>query len=457
MRRLAITLLLGSMLSLLASAIAGAQEPEASDLPPVDVMQVHGLFDEIVVDSIEQAIARSEANGAQALILQMDSEGAVVSRARMTQLLDRIVTSKLPIAVWVGPARGARAYGLPAQLFAVADATGMVPGSRIGYAGDPLTVSTGAAVFPGTADEVLRSGSLSFSDARAAGLFELPATDEGLPTVRSMVGALDGFTAKGTTLRTIASTIDADGTAQASYTLVRFSEMGQFADLMHTVASPAIAYLLFVIGLCLLVFEFFTAGVGIAGVIGAICVILGCYGFAALPTRGWAIGLLIASIVAFAVDTQVGIPRLWTALGTLLFVPASWFLYRDVAGANLRVPWLTLIVGIAGVLLTFIVGMPSMVRTRFATPTIGREWMIGHEGTAFHDIDPSGVAEVAGAKWRARVNRSTPLHAGDALRVVAIDGVTLDVEPLEGAARDYRERRGKHADPATSSAAGVAD
>ena len=94
-------------------------------------------------------------------------------------------------------------------------------------------------------------------------------------------------------------------------------------------------------------------------------------------------------------------------------------------------------------MLTFIVGMPSMVRTRFATPTIGREWMIGELGAAATSIDPDGVAVVSGARWRARTNRATPIAAGDAVRVVAIDGVTLEVEPLEGAARDYRERRAR--------------
>ena len=98
---------------------------------------------------------------------------------------------------------------------------------------------------------------------------------------------------------------------------------------------------------------------------------------------------------------------------------------------------------IAGVLLTFIVGMPSMVRTRFSTPTIGREWMIGSMGSAVGAISPEGVAQVGEAKWRARTNRATPIEAGGELRVVAIDGVTLEVEPAEGGARDYRERRPK--------------
>jgi membrane-bound serine protease (ClpP class) len=85
-----------------------------------------------------------------------------------------------------------------------------------------------------------------------------------------------------------------------------------------------------------------------------------------------------------------------------------------------------------------------MVRARFATPTIGRDWMIGEEGEARTAVSPEGVVEVRGAPWRARTNRATPIHAGDPVRVAAIDGLVLDVEPLTGAARDYRERRSSH-------------
>ena len=96
------------------------------------------------------------------------------------------------------------------------------------------------------------------------------------------------------------------------------------------------------------------------------------------------------------------------------------------------------IAGIGGVMLTYIVGMPSMTRTRFATPTIGRDWMIGSEGTVVSAVAPDGIVRVGDAEWRARTNRATPVEAGDTIRVVAIDGITLEVEPLEGAARDYR-------------------
>ena len=457
MRRLAITILIAPLVGMAALSLlspsahastpptTGADDTEAVDasqLAPVDVLQVSGIFDKIVVRSIEDAIDRAESTGAEALILQLTSRGAVVSDAEMTSLLQRVADAKVPIGIWVGPSRSARAYGLPAQLMAVADVTAMVGGSRIGYISDPLIVNGEPISFgPATADLV--DGSMSFNEARAAGALKLDTTDQGVPTVRNMVLAMDGKTIDGHEVNTVVKQLDDKGEEQNVSTPPVFNGLGLFEEVLHTVASPPMAFLLFVIGMALLIFEFFTAGVGIAGGVGAACVVLGCYGLTALPTRPAAVVLLVLSMLAFAVDVQVGIPRLWTGVGIVLFIIGAWYLYEPVPGNDLRLGWITLIVAVAGVMLAFIVGMPSMVRTRFATPTIGREWMIGHEGTATTSIDPEGVALVSGARWRARTNRATPISAGSGLKVVAIDGVTLEVEPETGAARDYRERRVK--------------
>src|SRR5439155_24738537 len=107
--------------------------------------------------------------------------------------------------------------------------------------------------------------------------------------------------------------------------------------------------------------------------------------------------------------------------------------------------WVTLVAGVIGTTVAMLAGMPAMVRTRFSTPTIGREWMIGEEGEARTAVDPEGVVLVRGAPWRARTNRATPLAVGDPVRVAGIEGLVLEVEPLVGAARDHRDRRGPSA------------
>ena len=146
-------------------------------------------------------------------------------------------------------------------------------------------------------------------------------------------------------------------------------------------------------------------------------------------------------MLAFAVDVQVGIPRFWTGVGDRRHGHRQRVAVRAAARGDAAA-----VVDHAARrhrrhVLAFVVGMPSMVRTRFATPTIGREWMIGELGEVVVAVDPDGVVKVGDGTWRARTNRATPVAVGAPVRVVAIDGVTLEVEPLEGAARDYRERR----------------
>jgi membrane-bound serine protease (ClpP class) len=424
--------------SFLAAGSASAAS-DSTKLAPVDVVEVSGLVDSIVADNIVSSLERSQTNGAQAVILQVNTRGAVIGRERMTELLTTIAESKVPVAIWVGPS-GARAYGLPAQMLAVADVTAMAPGTRIGRTGTLLTVNEKQLSF-GMADDELHDGSLGFLDARKKNVLKFSTDDRGVPVLRNMLYALDGLKVRGTTLDTVADVLDAKGQVSREATTVRFFKLGLVPRLLHTVASPPSAYLMLTIGLALLIFEFFTAGIGVGALVGAVCLILGCIGVGALPMSGVGVGLLLAAMVAFAIDVQVGVPRFWTGLGLFFYTVASFTMFRSVDGLTMRPSWITLLVGIGGIALTFIAGMPSMVRTRFATPTIGRENLVGATGVAVGDINPIGIVMVDGAKWQARTNRATPLSANDAVRVAAIDGITLQVEPLEGAAKDYREAR----------------
>ena len=235
-----------------------------------------------------------------------------------------------------------------------------------------------------------------------------------------MVDALDGYEYDGVALRTTESRCDRRRHARRDTIAVVGSPSSSLVDqLFHTVASPPVRYLLLLIGLALLIFEFFTAGVGIAGVVGATCLGPRLHRPRRAAGAGWAVGLIVAW-------------RCWRSRSTCRWAcracgPASassarsspaWWLFEPLPGASLRPSWITLLAGIGGVLLTFVVGMPSMVRTRFATPTIGREWMIGELGDVVEAVDPDGVVSVRDAKWRARTNRATPVPVGEQVRVV---------------------------------------
>ena len=426
----------------LAVTPAAAQDDPQFDgaaVAPVDVLQVDGFIDPVVASEISDAVTDLATNGSQALVLQVNSRGVVIDDEEFTDLLATIADAPRPVAVWVGPT-GARLLGGAVHLLSVADVSGMAPGAEVGYLDtsidNPIAATDPAAV---AALESLIGRSVGLSDARALGVFRQRISDEGIATIANMLDALDGYEGDGIVLETTEEQITDDGTVQRTTTAVpRFSKPGLIDQLFHTVASPPVAYLLLLVGLGLLLFEFFTAGVGVAAVVGIVSTLLSAYGLDVLPARGWAVALLVAATVAFAIDVQVGLPRVWTGIGITSTIVGSLWLFEPLPGTSLRPSWLTLIAGIGGVMLTYIVGMPSMTRTRFATPTIGRDWMIGSEGTVVSAVAPDGIVRVGDAEWRARTNRATPVEAGDTIRVVAIDGITLEVEPLEGAARDYR-------------------
>ena len=271
MRRLAIALLTTAAGLSLFSGDINAQDnqdgndptpdtvvtPGGATIAPVDVLQVSGFMDDILISEIRTAIERADKSGAQALILQVNSDGTVVDDNVVEALLEDIATAPVPIGVWVGPT-GSRFYGPAAQMLAVADVTGMAPGARVGYFGVPLSPPSAEIDF-GIAEETLRNGSVGLSEARALDIFRQRISDEGIPTVTSMLQAMNGYEEAGVVLVTTEQVVTDDGNTRFdTVAIVRFSKLSLIDQLFHTVASPPVAYLLLLTGLALLVFEFFT-------------------------------------------------------------------------------------------------------------------------------------------------------------------------------------------------------
>jgi len=146
----------------------------------------------------------------------------------------------------------------------------------------------------------------------------------------------------------------------------------------------------------------------------------------------------MVAMFGYAVDIQTGVPRAWTMIATTCLVVGSVGLYDGVG-----MSWITLGLGLLGTTVAMAAGMPAMVRTRFSTPTIGRDWMVGESGEAVDSVDPEGTVRVREAVWKARTNRATPIAAGTPILVVAVEGLWLEVAPEEGGARDYRSRAPK--------------
>ena len=482
MRLGAAVLLTGAFAGLLTGPASAHDDPEIPHVIPDDpatphiagearprqivVVEVHGLIDPIMASYIKRQLVTAMGLHAVGVVLQIDSAGTTLDDAELVELLDSVRLAHAPVGAWVGPS-GAQALGGAAHLVTTADFAAIAPGGRIGeftaveglvhahaprrdsqpgadtsatgthgtdvreagagdrHSHDSDGLHSGTSVRYYDADTAMGAG-LTHSTAPVIGEFLFAMSDAGvLPPISQNVTTEDG----------VAQRVPADDV------VVSFVRLPLLDGLFHAVASPAVAYLLLVAALSLLLLDFYTGGIGIAAVVGAACGLLTAFGLGTLDIRPWALTLLVAGFVAFAVDLQTGVPRFWTVTGSAAVLAGSLTLFGEHS-----LSWIPLLVGLVGVGVFMLSGLPALVRTRYGTATVGREWLIGVEGTAVTDIAPDGTVEVHGAQWRARVNRLTPLEAGEPMRVSGLSGVVLEVEPLEGAAVDYRELRRSRAD-----------
>tara|TARA_B100001741_G_scaffold165381_1_gene136672 strand:+ start:651 stop:1826 length:1176 start_codon:yes stop_codon:yes gene_type:complete len=372
---LLITLILGySLLS--AQQLQGQENQESLNPGYVEVFEVSGLLDDVLASALENSIIDAQNNGANALILQMNSKQAVISNQRLVALGQAFLDSSIPIEVWVGPS-GSTAQGKVAQLALLSDSLGVSIGSSIGKTGEYVFSSMELNSSYQEKIKILRSSTLQWNEAIEANLVQCDRVEidelgktltekEQLarcanPTLGDFLVNRDSF---------VSEVIQTDdGPRLSPLTKTKINRLNLIDQLMHTVASPPITYLLLISGLALLLFEFFSIGIGIAGVIGAISVALSAYGLTILPFRPWALLLIIFSMLAFAIDIQTVVPRVWTLIGQIMFTIGTIFLYYEV---NVEMSWIPMSVGIIGVLVLMARGMPIMIRGRFATTQIDR-------------------------------------------------------------------------------------
>ena len=399
------------------NALAESISTPTEDVKSVVVVEASGLMDPVMVRMMQRTLEEVDTTKTIALVFQINISGSVVEEEKIVALGKAISSSPIPISFWIGPS-GSRAKGPITELALISGDIGISPGSKIGKIGQSILSSNSSEAHK---NFDLNEKTFNYEEAVEKGIARSS------PVLLEHLVGLEGFEVIS----------DVDSGEIKPLTQTRFEEMDPPDQFFHSVGSPAITHLLFLAGMGLLVFELYTAGVGIAGVLGALCLLLGFYGLAVLPSNPWGIALLIFSMFSFAVDIQTGVPRFWSGVATISLVVGSLLLFD-----GLSLSWLTLLFGILLTVSCMSAGMPAMIRTRFATPTIGREWIVGELGMALEEINPNGTVEVKGAIWKAQTNRATPIKVNDEIRVAAVDGFWLDVEPLEGAARDYRERKG---------------
>lgn len=414
MRRLLLAVFL---LVLAVPLVASAQSDQPGRL---DVIDISGVLDRQAVTFISDTIRQVADEGSQAVIIEISSPGVVSAAPDFEALRALIASPPVPVAMWVGPAP-AVAYGGVLDLLAASQIPAAAPGARIGLAEPTLVADRNDTA---TDLPVALSESILTVSGPVEGLVE-----ELSPAISQLIQDMDGRVVDLADGPHTLSTLVAGPNGTVEPVPVVFHKPGFWSRFLRLAITPEAAFLFLAAGLAIAAFEFYAIGPGIAAAMAAISLFLASYGIWSLPVRWWAMGLTLMAWWALTYAYQRGGAAILTGFGAvLMLVGGLW--YVDGAPQLEMNPIVTLVI-VAVVILFYTVAMPTVARSRFSTRTIGRDHLIGAQGVALVDFDPDGEVEVAGARWKAAAHREAGIERGDTVRIAEVDGLVLEVEPVD--------------------------
>ncbi|HCP60862.1 MAG TPA: hypothetical protein DIU14_00060 [Actinobacteria bacterium] len=415
----------------LATPFARATGPsEGPASPGVDVVKVQGVIDPALSAYVRGSIKQAQDRAAT-VILQVDSRGAYGDEA--VQLAKVIRSAGVPVVAWVGPS-GARAEGGALFLVYASSFVAIAPGAGIGPArpfdlavrasresasavrtnATELTTVTGGAGVPRTAIRRLVDGAQmpaqTALDSHAAAL--------AAPDIPTLLHDLNG-------LRIVTPTGPVTLRTQAVGVSLRFHEIGFVQRLLHAVSTPTAVYVLLVLGLWGVAFEFTQSGVGMAGIAGGVALALAIYGLTVIPFAVLGLAFVLGGTLLQALDVLIRRVGVVTIAGTALFAVGSVQAWHGVSTEIDLAAWLIVFFSLGG-LLFFGFGMTVALkaRERVRSAQVG---LVGLLGEARSDLNPEGGVYVKGTLWRGR-SMNGPIPKGRRVRVKGIEGLILRVQ-----------------------------
>ncbi|OLO03519.1 NfeD family protein [Salinicola socius] len=387
-------------------------------------------------DYVERGIDRAEAMSAELLVIELDTPGGQVESMR--RLAQAILAAELPVATYVTPS-GARAASAGTYLLYASPVAAMSPGTHLGSA-TPVTlgkasgedanseamrqkmIEDAVATIRGYAERhgrnadwaeqaVREADNLGAEEALDRNVIDVVATD-----LEDLMTQLDG--------RQVALADGAKTLSTQGIELVREGP-GWRTSLLSLIANPVVAYGLLLIGFYGLVFELASPGTLVPGIIGGISLLLGLFAFQVLSIDLAGLGLVLLGLAMIVGEAFLPSFGALGAGGIVAFVIGSILLMDE---ANSAVAW-PLIGGTALIAAGFLLwGVMRLMTVRRRAPLAGREELIGADAVALGDFSAGrGKVLLHGERWRARGEGS--IHDGDKLRVTALEGLTVSVEP----------------------------
>jgi membrane-bound serine protease (ClpP class) len=208
---------------------------------------------------------------------------------------------------------------------------------------------------------------------------------------------------------------------------VKAVEIDWRTRILAVITNPTVAYLLILVGIYALIFEFMSPGLILPGVVGGIALLLALYALHLLPVNYAGLALLLLGIAFMAAEAFLPSFGALGIGGLVAFVLGSLLLIEDTELPGFDIPY-ALIAGVAVASAGFLVVVLGMLmRSRRRAVVSGREEMMGATGEALGDFEGEGWARVHGEQWKVRTSR--PVRRGQKLRVTGMQGLVLSVEP----------------------------
>jgi membrane-bound serine protease (ClpP class) len=425
--------------------------PLAAFARTVMVAEIDGAISPASAAYFLRALEQAKQDRAELLVLRLDTPGGLDTAMR--EMIQGILASPVAVATYVSPS-GARAASAGTYLLYASHIAAMAPGTNLGAA-TPVAIGIGDAGRP--SEEKPANGK-----ARAPGggsAMEKKAVQDAAAYLRSLA-QLRGRNAEwaeqavreaeslsaGDALKLkvvdfVAKDLP-DLLRQADGRSIRLAEgehrlaLGSAAivniernwqeRLLMAVADPNLALILMMLGIYGLLFEFYTPGFGVAGVIGAISLLLALYGFAMLPINAAGALLLLVGIALMAAEAFTPSFGVLGIGGVVSFVAGALMLVdADIPGMEISLAFVIPLAAVSALILAGIGAFALRARRR---PTVsGSEAMLGSTVVALEDFEREGWVQALGERWHAR--SESALSRGARAKVMAVEGLTLVVKP----------------------------
>jgi membrane-bound serine protease (ClpP class) len=416
------------LMLVLSSAIgAGAQ-----DTRYVDVLEIEGPVTPVMISYIERGIRTAEGDGAEALVIQLNTPGGQVDL--MNKIVQSILQANVPVVVYVYP-QGAYAASAGTLITLSGHVAAMAPGTTIGAAspvgqqGEDLgeTLETkvkedlkaqARALAARRGEDAIAWAESAIEEAKAATAQEaldLGVIDFVVADLDRLLAQMDGFqvTVNGRDL--VLKTADA---------LVRRVSMTFVEQFLHIITNPTIAFILLTLGINALLFELSSPGGYVAGIVGVICLLLAFYALGVLPVNYAGLIFIALAFVLFAIDIKAPTHGALTVGGIVSLVAGALILFNSPL-YRVSIAAVVAVALVTGLFFAFAVTKVIQAQKRQAVT--GWEGLIGQRAQTRTALDPEGTVLVKGELWDA-VSIDGPIEAGAWVEIGAVDRFRLRVK-----------------------------